>query len=99
MNNLTIDAAGNLYGTGTGGEEFAGSFGKKRPDGTECFYNYIFKASYDSNGWHYQDLDFLLNTYFGAGGSLAVDTSGNLYGTTYDCGTTYGTGTVWQLSP
>ncbi len=97
LNNLTIDAAGNLYGTGTGGEEYASS-GRKSPGGSECFYNYIFKASYDSGGWHYQDLNFLLNTYFSMSGSLAVDTSGNLYGTTSGCGT-YNSGTVWQRSP
>jgi hypothetical protein len=98
LNNLAIDAAGNLYGTGSGGNTFFGSFGETSPGKQECFYNYIFKASYDSNGWHYQDLDFLLNTYFSSAGSLALDTSGNLYGTTYDCGA-YNSGTVWQFSP
>ena len=96
--NLTIDAAGNLYGTGTGGTQILGSWGKRSPGYGTCFYNYIFKARYDSGGWHYQDLDFLDDTYFNAGGSLAVDTSGNLYGTTSDCGA-YNSGTVWQVSP
>ncbi|MGA7462668.1 MAG: choice-of-anchor tandem repeat GloVer-containing protein [Candidatus Korobacteraceae bacterium] len=96
--NLTVDASGNVYGTGTGGENFSRSSGKRRPLGNLCFYNYAFKASHDSNGWHYQDLDFLLNTYFTAGGSLALDPSGNLYGTTSDCGTN-NSGTVWQISP
>ncbi|HUK43422.1 MAG TPA: choice-of-anchor tandem repeat GloVer-containing protein [Candidatus Bathyarchaeia archaeon] len=89
LNNLTIDAAGELYGTGYGGFGFGSQ---------SCFYNYVFKASNDSGGWHYQDLDFLLDTYFQAGGSLALDTSGNLYGTTNDCGTN-SVGTVWQVSP
>ena len=93
--NLTIDAAGNLYGTGAGGE---GTFGKKSPGEGTCFYSYIFKARYASGDWHYQDLDFLDNTYFNSGGSLAVDTSGNFYGTTTDCGTN-NSGTVWQVSP
>ena len=97
LSNLAIDASGNLYGTGSGGEEDARSFGKRSP-GEGCFYNYIFKASHDSGGWHYEDLYFRVNTYFGAAGSLALDPSGNLYGTTSDCGT-FGSGTVWQLSP
>lgn len=95
--NLTIDAAGNLYGTGTGGTQILGVSGKKAPGDGTCFYNYIFKARY-SNGWQYQDLDFLNNTYFESGGSLAVDTSGNLYGTTSNCGAN-NAGTVWQVSP
>ncbi len=95
--NLTIDAAGNLYGTGLGGTQILGSVGKRSPGDGTCFYNYIFKASYNGT-WHYQDLDFLYNTYFDSGGSLAVDPSGNLYGTTSDCGA-HNSGTVWQVSP
>ncbi len=105
LNNLTIDAAGNLYGTGT---YFlgtgAGSIGTMVHSGRRnrvpapMPYNYIFKAGYAGGNWQYQDLVFLQNTYFQAGGSLALDTSGNLYGTTSDCGTN-GFGTVWQLSP
>jgi uncharacterized repeat protein (TIGR03803 family) len=97
LNNLAIDAAGTLYGTGSGGEEDARSFGNRSPD-EGCFYNYIFKASHDSGGWHYEDLYFRVNTYFGGPGSLALDPSGNLYGTTDDCGTN-NSGTVWQLTP
>jgi uncharacterized repeat protein (TIGR03803 family) len=94
---LTIDAAGNLYGMGAGGQQYS-RLRKTPPGGGECFYNYIFKASYDSSGWHYQDLDFFLNTYFPAGNSLTVDSSGNLYGVTDVCGTN-NAGTVWQVSP
>ena len=98
MNNVTIDAAGNLYGTGSGGERYSRSSDGSPGGGTECFYNFIFKASYANGNWQYQDLDFLLNTYFSSSGSLAVDTGGNLYGTTWDCGTN-SAGTVWQVSP
>ncbi len=98
INNLTIDANGTLYGTGTGGEEFASRSGNKPPGGGECSYSYIFKASNDSGGWHYNDLYFRDSVLFSSRGSLAVDASGNLYGTTSGCGT-YNAGTVWQLSP
>jgi uncharacterized repeat protein (TIGR03803 family) len=86
LNNLTIDAGGNLYGTG--------GYGYLHPD----LAAYIFKASYDSRGWHYEDLEIVDNPTFGFGGSLAVDSSGNLYGVTGGCGT-YNVGTLWQLSP
>jgi uncharacterized repeat protein (TIGR03803 family) len=98
LDKLTIDAAGNLYGTGGASDNFSRNSGRRSPGGELCFFNYAFKASYDNNGWHYQDLEFLLNTYFGSSGSLALDASGNLYGTTYNCGTN-NSGTVWQLSP
>jgi len=89
FNNLTVDAAGNVYGTGVG-SLFMGQ-------GGQCAYSYIFKARYGSNGWHYED-SYFRYVYFDSFGSLALDPSGNLYGTTSDCGTN-GYGTVWQLSP
>ncbi len=98
LSNLTVDSSGTLYGTGGGGENFARSSGTKPPGGTECSYRYIFQASNDSSGWHYHDLWFRDNVIFASSGSLAVDASGNLYGTTPSCGT-YNAGTVWQLSP
>ena len=98
LSNLAIDAAGNLYGTGEGyGTDRASAF-HRSPAGVVCTFSFIFKASYDSNGWHYEDLDGFSNITFPAGGSLALDPSGNLYGTTNGCGTN-GYGTVWQLSP
>ncbi len=98
LKNLAIDAGGKLYGTGTGADGTASKLGRSSPGDGVCFYNYIFKAWHDSSGWHYQDLDFLDNTYFDSGGSLALDSSGKLYGTTLYCGA-YNSGTVWQVSP
>ena len=96
--NLTIDSAGNLYGTGSDGSNISGIRGNMPPGGNLTHDSYIFEASNDSNGWHYQDLEYLEGQYFPTGGSLALDGSGNLYGTTGACGgTNYGT--VWKLSP
>ena len=90
LNNLTIDADGKLYGTGSSNYIDEGGIS-----------GYIFQAWYAGDGWHYQDLDFLSNQNFPVAGSLALDSSGNLYGTTGECtdnnGTSYGT--VWRFSP
>jgi uncharacterized repeat protein (TIGR03803 family) len=97
LNNLAIDASGNLYGTGAGGEGCSRGRCNTSPD-SPSYYSYIFKAWYASDGWHYEDLDYLGYQSFPAVGSLAIDPSGNLYGTTFQCGTN-NFGTVWQLSP
>ena len=98
VNNLTIDAMGNLYGTGAGGTQILSERGNPAHPGQLPYYSYIFKAWYASDGWHYEDLDYLGYQYFPAAGSLAVDSSGNLYGTTNSCGSS-NAGTVWQLAP
>jgi hypothetical protein len=98
VNNLTIDAAGNVYGTGFDDAHASALGAYLKPGPIECYASYIFKASHDSGGWHYQDLDLLGASLFDAVGSLARDSSGNLYGTTYDCGAN-SNGTVWKLSP
>jgi uncharacterized repeat protein (TIGR03803 family) len=89
LNNLAIDVAGSLYGTGVGNIQ----------DEPFAYVTYIFKASYNaSQGWAYADINYLGQQEFFAGGPLALDSSGNLYGTTSTCGAN-GYGTVWQLSP
>jgi uncharacterized repeat protein (TIGR03803 family) len=97
LNNLAIDASGTLFGTGYDFSTYAGRGHYKSPPG-ESGGTYIFKASFANDLWHYQDLDYFSNQYLDSSGSLALDTGGNLYGTTPDCGTN-GYGTVWQLSP
>ena len=96
--NMTIDASGNLYGTGNDESTFSGIRQGRSPGGVVSYDSYIFKASNDSNGWHYQDLKYLVFQYFSTSGSLALDSSGNLYGTTGGCQPN-DHGTVWKLSP
>jgi len=98
LNNLTIDSAGNLYGTGYDYSNFSGSRHNMSPGGNLTHDSYIFKASYTSGLWNYQDLRYLPETYFFTSGALALDSNGNLYGTTTGCGSN-NSGTVWQLSP
>ncbi len=85
LNNLTIDANDNVYGTGT-------------YYGHEQIYPFFYKAWATGGFLNTQDIYDLGLQYFPAGGSLAIDASGNLYGTTSACGT-YNAGTVWQFSP
>jgi uncharacterized repeat protein (TIGR03803 family) len=95
LNNLAIDATGKVYGTGYDGFNVAPG---RRPGFGQNHDSYIFQAWYASDGWHYQDLSYLSNQYLNSSGNLALDTGGNLYGTTVDCGTN-DHGTVWQLAP
>jgi uncharacterized repeat protein (TIGR03803 family) len=95
LNNLAIDATGKVYGTGYDGSNIA--TGRRLGLG-QSHDSYIFQAWYASDGWHYQDLSYLSNQYLNSSGNLALDTGGNLYGTTVDCGTN-DRGTVWQLAP
>jgi len=87
---LTMDAAGNLYGT----KAWGGAYG----------YGSVFKLIPSDNGWIYTSLhDF---TCVGDGGlpvsSVLLDSAGNLYGTTStggdgNCGS--GDGVVWMITP
>jgi uncharacterized repeat protein (TIGR03803 family) len=83
---LTMDAAGNLYGT-----TFA--------DGAHQFGS-VFKLTHSNGGWTYTDLyDFTGGNDGGYPyGVVAVDASGNLYGTASRFGMD-GYGVVWEITP
>ena len=85
--NLAMDSAGNLYGTA------GGAAGCINP----VSHGYIFKLTRTSSGWQISTPTFWNNTQFGAGGPLALDPQGNLFGTTLDCGRNQ-QGTVWELT-
>ncbi|MFZ0953348.1 MAG: choice-of-anchor tandem repeat GloVer-containing protein, partial [Candidatus Sulfotelmatobacter sp.] len=80
---LTMDAAGNLYGTTNGG-------------GTN--YGSVFKLTPTSSGWSYTVLHRFLGLpgeYPYAG--VIMDAAGNLYGTTSEGSTNYGL--VFEITP
>jgi uncharacterized repeat protein (TIGR03803 family) len=82
---LTMDAAGNLYGT-TNGD---GSFG----DGM------VFKASPSGNSWTCTDLfDFNGDLGLFPVGGVTVGANGNLYGTATQT-ESHGYGVVWEITP
>ena len=87
---LVMDAAGNLYGTSTGG----GKYG----------YGTVFKLTPSSGGWTYTSLyDFACGPDGGYPiSNLVFDANGNLYGTTYECGVQGsggGFGVVFEITP
>jgi len=95
---LTLDMAGNLYGTAVvGGQKNSaclsgcGVVFELSPNGNGSWTQrvlYNFTAGKDGNGPH---------------GGLIFDTAGNLYGTTFDggggCTFSLGCGTVFELAP
>jgi uncharacterized repeat protein (TIGR03803 family) len=89
---LTMDAAGNLYGTTCGAECVAGT-------GT------VFRLSKKSSGWFFTPLYTFQGGNDGAGPAarVIIGLDGSLYGTTYEgggsgCGGS-GCGTVFNLRP
>jgi uncharacterized repeat protein (TIGR03803 family) len=90
FSSLTMDAAGNFYGTAGGG----GLYG----------WGAVFKLTRSGSSWTYTSLhDFCRGGYpcnDGASptGGVTFDANGNLYGTTYYGGTTWG-GVVWEITP
>ena len=99
LGSLISDAAGNLYGTTEGGgETTSSSSGCANPGGpngcgvvfelsAEAGREWTEKVLYTPN-----DADFAI-----PGASLILDTAGNLYGTTSNSGSFWGT--VFELSP
>jgi len=82
---LTMDAAGNLYGTTYGD----GAFG----DGM------VFKASRSGNSWTCTDLfDFNGDLGLFPIGGVAVDAHGNIFGTASQTESNRN-GTVWEITP
>jgi uncharacterized repeat protein (TIGR03803 family) len=83
---LTMDAAGNLYGT-------------TQCDGANAFGN-IFKLTNTGNGWTYASLHDFSGADDGQWprSNVTIDADGNLYGTTGGDGYRY-SGTVWMIKP
>jgi uncharacterized repeat protein (TIGR03803 family) len=96
MAGLVADAAGNFYGSAQAGGNPAFC-----QNGLYFGCGTIFKLSSTSNGqWQFSVLYAFTGGVDGANpeGSLAIDSSGNLYGTT-EGGLTASLGTVFELSP
>lgn len=83
---LSMDSAGNLYGT----TACNGAYGQGN----------VFKLTRSNGGWTYSSLhDFLGGNDGGRSFSnVEFDADGNMYGTTNNGGI-YGYGTVWEITP
>jgi uncharacterized repeat protein (TIGR03803 family) len=104
MANLTMDAAGNLYGT----TEYGGSNDFCNGDAGGC--GIVFRLSPKTGGgWTETVLHAFHSAPRGSDGDLpfsgvTLDAAGNLYGTTFNGGSStlcsgFGCGTVYKLSP
>ena len=94
---LTMDAAGNLYGTATGGGISTGNCSGFTYKGCGV----VFELRHVNGGWaeevlHYFNKDG--SDGFTPYGTLAFDKTGNLYGTT-SFGGAFNYGTVFKLTP
>ena len=87
---LSMDAAGNLYGT---------TFGNGAYD-----YGTVFKLTPSENGWIYTDLHDFTGGADGCTpwSDVVIDSRGSLYGTASACGSAPyppSAGTVWEIAP
>jgi len=82
---LFLDAAGNLYGsTINGGSGGAGTIFELSPNGSNWNYSLLYSFSGNAN--------------CGPGGTLSMDASGSLYGTTF-CAGANNLGSIFKLTP
>jgi uncharacterized repeat protein (TIGR03803 family) len=82
---LLLDANGNLYGTTTfGGSLGAGTVFEITADGTETILH-NFAGSTADGATPYSN--------------VSADSNGNLYGTTYNGGSTFASGTLYKITP
>jgi uncharacterized repeat protein (TIGR03803 family) len=85
LGDVIFDGTGNMYGTTAAGSEGGGAVWELTPPGT----------------WNGETLlnSFTHTDGFYADGGPILDSSGNLYGTTFTGGTNYRYGVVYQLVP
>ncbi|MGA8878668.1 MAG: choice-of-anchor tandem repeat GloVer-containing protein [Candidatus Korobacteraceae bacterium] len=91
-NNLTLDAAGKIYGTSLGN----GLFNQGQ----------VFKLTPSNGGWIFNSVSFNGSNGDSPSGSVILDPAGNIYGTAYYGGDgpcnlegITGCGTVWEITP
>ena len=89
ITNLTMDAAGNLYGTTTG-----------TPGINDDHNGMVFKLSQVGGSWTFTQLHEFAGGDEGVfpSGSVAVDAAGNVYGSCVADGAN-GWGTIWEVTP
>jgi len=96
---LTMDSAGNLYGTTSYFYGPASYFGGQGSEGS------VFKLAFSNGSWTYIGLHDFDGGSDGGGpfGGVILDTKGNLYGTGAAGGTVLycsgGCGVVWEITP
>jgi len=92
VDNLTLDSAGNVYGTAEG----------------NGLYNQgqVFKLTPSNGGWLYNSVSFNGSNGESPFGSVILDAAGNIYGTAYYGGSgpcnvegIIGCGVIWEITP